>query len=97
MKFPKGTAFFPYAYLRNASLSPIKVNRALYYTLAGGGGQRVSLPSLTISAESAVQVPLDFGSIGLGSFNGQTPVTCSQLQEARTRRPIMFLKYFHNL
>ena len=70
MKFPKGTAFFPYTYLRNASSSPLKVDPALYYTLAGGGGQRVALPSLTIGAGSTVQVPVDFGSIGLGSFNG---------------------------
>jgi len=77
MKFPKGTAFFPYTYLRNASSSSMQVNRALYYTLAGGGGQRVALPSLAIGAGSTVQVPLDFGSIGLGSFNGQITETFS--------------------
>lgn len=79
MKFPKGTAFFPYTYLRNASSTPMKVDPALYYTLAGGGGQRVPLPSLTIGAGSTVQVPLDFGSIGLGSFNGQITETFSAL------------------
>ncbi len=71
MKFPNGTAFFPYTYLRNASSSPMKVDRALYYTLAGGGGQRVSLPSLTINAGGSVQAPLDLGSVGLGGYNGQ--------------------------
>lgn len=79
MKFPKGTAFFPYSYLRNASSSPMKVDPALYYTLAGGGGQRVLLPPLTIGAGSTVQVPLDFGSIGLGSFNGQITETFSAM------------------
>ena len=71
MKFPNGTTFFPYSYLRNASSAPIKVDRALYYTLAGGGGQRVSLPSMMINAGGALQVPLDFGSIGLGGYSGQ--------------------------
>ncbi|MGA7623313.1 MAG: hypothetical protein WCA91_07015, partial [Candidatus Acidiferrales bacterium] len=71
MKFPNGTAFFPYTYLRNASSSPMKVDRALYYTLAGGGGHRVSLPSLTINAGGSVQAPLDLGSMGLGGYNGQ--------------------------
>jgi Bacterial Ig-like domain (group 2) len=71
MKFPNGTVFFPYTYLRNVSASPMKVDRALYYTLAGGGGQRVKLPSLTINAGGAVHVPLDLGSIGLGGYNGQ--------------------------
>jgi Bacterial Ig-like domain (group 2) len=77
MKFPRGTAFFPYAYLRNASSSALKVDPALYYTLAGGGGQRVALPSLTIAAGSTLQVPVDFGSIGLGSFNGLITETFS--------------------
>jgi hypothetical protein len=71
MKFPNGTAFFPYTYLRNASSSPMKVDRALDYTLASGLGQRVSLPSLTVNAGGSVQVPLDLGSIGLGGYNGQ--------------------------
>jgi hypothetical protein len=71
MKFPNGTAFFPYTYLRNASSSPMTVDRALYYTLAGGGGQRVSLPSLTINAGGSVHAPLDLASVGLGGYNGQ--------------------------
>jgi hypothetical protein len=71
MKFPTGTVFFPYTYLRNVSASPMKVDHALYYTLAGGGGQRVNLPPVTINAGSAVHVPLDLGSIGLGGYNGQ--------------------------
>jgi hypothetical protein len=77
MKFPNATVFFPYTYLWNASSSPLKVNRALYYTLAGGSGQRVNLPSLTINAGGAVQVPLDFGSVGLGGYNGQITETFS--------------------
>lgn len=71
MKFPNGTVFFPYTYLRNVSASPMKVDRALYYTLAGGGGQRVNLPPVTINAGSAIHVPLDLGSVGLGGYNGQ--------------------------
>jgi len=82
MKFPKGTAFFPYTYLRNASSSPMKVDRALYYTVAGGGGQRVPLPSLTIGADTTVQIPLDLGSIGLGSFNGMITETFSAASNA---------------
>ena len=77
MGFPDGTAFFPYAYLRNASSSPMKVDRAIYYTLAGGGGQRISLPGLTLAPGYAVQVPLDLGSVGLGGYSGEITETFS--------------------
>jgi Bacterial Ig-like domain (group 2) len=77
MGFPDGTAFFPYAYLRNASSSPMKVDRAIFYTLAGGGGQRVSLPGLTLGPGYAAQVSLDLGSVGLGGYSGEITETFS--------------------